>query len=292
MKFVHIILIAVVSIVFSSCATTKIAQQGHVAYSNGQYNEALTAYEQFIKSQAGKKSPVLDTVFFKAGMACMELKKTDLAQKYLEAAEDNQFAAPELYASLAQIYKGVDNLSMELEALENFHNKFPEAKQANDIHARLFDAYVESEQWQKAYDLWPFIKENSAQNIDKLNRLFIVYDELEKVKEGNDLANQLLKLDANNLAALEWNAKKYYNLAEDRYMSEMTAYKKNRTNKQYKKLLKAWDVIWPQFDKSLNYFLNLYKLDPQPKYAKYIANIYTRKDKKKKAAYYKKLSKQ
>jgi hypothetical protein len=292
MKFGQIILIAIVSIFISSCATTKLADQGHDAYNNGKYSEALTAYEQFIKSQAGKKSAALDTVYFKAGMACLELNKTELARKYFEAAEDNQLQIPELYATLATIYKGIDNLSMELDALEHYSNSFPHGNQINEINARLFDAYVESEQWVKAQELWPSIEETAGNDVKKLNGLFVVYEELNKTKEGDELANRILKLDANNLAALEWNAKKYYNLAENRYVSEMTAYQKNRTNKQYKKLLKAWDVIWPQFDKSLNYFLKLYKLDPQPRYAKYLANIYTRKDKKQKAAYYKKLSKE
>jgi len=292
MKFGQIILIAIVSIFISSCATTKLAQQGHTAYNNGQYSEALTAYEQFIKSQAGKKSAALDTVFFKAGMACMELNKTELARKYFEAAEDNQLEIPELYASLAKIYKGIDNLSMELDALEHYNATFPNGKQINEINGRLFDAYVESEQWVKAQELWPSIEETAGNDLKKLSGLFAVYEELNKVEEGDKLAIKILKIDADNLPALEWNAKKYYKLAEDRYVSEMTAYKNNRTNKQYKKLLKAWDVIWPHFRKSRDYFLKLYKLDAKPKYAKYLANIYTRMDKKKKAAYYKKLSKQ
>lgn len=292
MKFGQVIIIAIISIFFSSCATIKLAQEGNAAYSKGDYNSALTAYEQYIKLQAGKSSKMLDTVFFKAGMACMELNKNDVARKYFEAAEDNQFSPPEMYVALAKIYKDIDNLSMELEALGNYHNKYPEGEQVNEINGRLFDAYVESEQWNKAYELWPAIKEHMGQDLDKLNGLFLVYDELNKGQEGDELANKILKLDSNNLAALEWNAKKYYKLADNRYVSEMTAYKNNRTNKQYKKLLKAWDVIWPQFRKSRDYFLKLYKLDTQPKYAQYLANIYTRMDKKKKAAYYKRLSKQ
>jgi hypothetical protein len=292
MKFGQLVFIVVILYFFASCASTKIAEQGNVAYANGQYNEALTAYEQYIKSQAGKESKTLDTVYYKAGLACLQLNNADKGRKYLEAAEYNQFEAPLLFASLADIYKGINNLSMELEALENYNAKYPDGEQINAINSRLFDAYVESDQWQKALDLWPSIEAGSNDDLDKLTALFTVYEKLGREKEGNELAVRILNKDPDHLAALEWNAKRYYHLAENRYMSEMTAYQNNRTNKQYKKLLKAWDVIWPHFRKSRDYFLKLYKLDAQPKYAKYLANIYTRMDKKKKAAYYKKLSKE
>ena len=109
---------------------------------------------------------------------------------------------------------------------------------------------------------------------------------LENEAIADQLANQILKMDKNNTIALEYYAEKYFWKAENLYTTEMNAYKKNRTTKQYNKLLKALDEVWPNFQKSRDYFLRLYKIDPKPEYAKYLGNIYTRYDDKEKAAYY------
>ena len=56
--------------------------------------------------------------------------------------------------------------------------------------------------------------------------------------------------------------------------------------KEYKRLLKALDKVYPTFRKSRDYFLKLYRIDPKPKYAKYLGNIYTRLGNEQKAKYY------
>jgi aminoglycoside/choline kinase family phosphotransferase len=81
-------------------------------------------------------------------------------------------------------------------------------------------------------------------------------------------------------------AKKYFWRAENRYQSEMEAYEKNRTHRQYAQLLRAFEVLNADFHKSLNYFLRLYEKDPKPEYARFIGNIYLRFDDKSKARYY------
>ena len=107
----------------------------------------------------------------------------------------------------------------------------------------------------------------------------------------NYIQKQILKLDASNITALEYYAEKYFWKAENLYVSEMKAYKNKKTSSQYKKLLKALEQVWPNYKKSRNYFLKLYKIDPKPEYAKYLGNIYTRYDDKEKAAYYNKRAK-
>jgi hypothetical protein len=72
------------------------------------------------------------------------------------------------------------------------------------------------------------------------------------------------------------------------YVREMKAYKNNRTTSQYKKLLKAWDQVWPLFRKSRDYFKKLYYIKADTQYAKYLRNIYTRMDQKDKAAFWEK----
>ena len=100
------------------------------------------------------------------------------------------------------------------------------------------------------------------------------------------IATNLLGKDENNLIGLDWLGKKYFWQAEFRYQDELKAYEKNKTNKQYKQLLKALDIVSADFKTSLNYFKKLYAQNPKPATAKYIGNIYNRLDNKKKAGYY------
>ena len=145
---------------------------------------------------------------------------------------------------------------------------------------------MESENWKKALNLWPEIKDQAQQDAKLLAGYLIVNKNLENGKLADKLARQIIKLDPDNITALEYNAKKYFWKAENLYVSQMKAYKNNRTTSQYNKLLKAWKKVWPDFRKSRDYFRKLYQLAPKPEYAKFLGNIYKRMDKKQKANYW------
>ena len=100
-----------------------------------------------------------------------------------------------------------------------------------------------------------------------------------------------LSLEDTNVLAMEWEAMRLYNKAENRYQSEMKAYENKKTTSQYNKLLKAFEGVTADFKSSLKYFKELYEINPSKKYASYLANIYARLDDKQKAEYYKSLSK-
>ncbi len=291
MKFNRIIFILIISLIVQSCATQKLTKEGKTAYEAGNYEAALNSLEQVIKKVESKGDQAEGEVYFKAGMAARELGKTKKVTEYLEAAEYLEYPSPKLYTTLAKIYKDIDNLSKEIEALEGYHNNFPEGEKIDTINTRLFETYVESENWQKAADLWPDIENQAQSNINLLAGYLTVNKNLDNDEKCNKLADQILKTDPNNITALEWYAKKYFWQAENLYVSEMNAYKNNRTTKQYNKLLEAWDKVWPSFKKSRDYFLKLYKINPKPEYAKFLGNIYTRMDKKQKAEYWYKRSK-
>lgn len=286
MKINYLLKLLLTIMVFSACATQKLAEEGQKAYKSENYTAALQAWDQVIESNESKGQKAEPKAYFQAGIAALELSKTGKARQYLETAEDLKYDTAKLFASLAKIYKSVDNLSLEIQALENYHNKFSTAKKIDSVTLRLFETYVESENWQKAVKLWPEVQEYSQNNISLLTDYLIVNKNLENKDISDQLATQILALDPKNITALEWVALKHFWKAENLYVSQMKAYKKNRTHKQYNKLLKAWDQIWPDFKKARDNFLKLYDIDPQPRYAKYLWNIYKRMDKEKKAAYY------
>ena len=110
---------------------------------------------------------------------------------------------------------------------------------------------------------------------------------LKNDQKADDLATKLLKLDANNIAALEKIGEKYFWKAENRYQIETKAYDKKKTRSQYAKLLKALDVVTADFKKSLKYYKKLYEIQPEKNHARFLGNIYARLDDREKSTYYK-----
>jgi hypothetical protein len=278
-------------LLLQSCATTQLTNEGELAYQANNYEDALASWEKIIESKesAGKKAK--GPIYFKSGMAALNLKQDDKARKYLESAKEVDFSSPELYASLASIYKTIDNLSKEITALETYREKYPQGENIDKVNARLLATYAESENWDLGVALWPELETNAQTDAGILSSYLIINKNLKNYTISNKLAKQILKLDANNITALEYYAEKYFWEAENLYVTEMKAYKNHRTTKQYNKLLKALEKVWPTFKKSRSNFLKLYKIEPKKEYAKYLGKIYTRFDDKKKAAYYNKRAK-
>lgn len=291
MKIFRFTQFLLVMILVHSCVSTKFADEGNLAYESGNYEGALQAWDKVMMDYANKGTVEDTAIYYKAGQAALHLDQTDKALTYFKAAQNMQYKSPVLYATLASIYKSMDNLSLEIDALEKYKAALNQVTGADSLIVRLFKTYVESENWDSALELWPTVEDVAKTDVSMLVDYYEVNEALENEDECEQLAGKILELDANNALAMEWFAKNYFWEAENRYVSEMKAYQNNRTNSQYKKLLKAWDVIWPTFRKSRDYFLKLYEIDPKPHYAQYLANIYTRMDKKKEAAYYKARSK-
>lgn len=286
MRFTSIIQVLFIFLIIQGCATQRLTNEGQAAYEAGNYESALQAYEQALEKYESRGKKADAAVYYKAGMAAWKLKQTDKALKYLEKAEYLEYPSPKLYLTLAKISNSIDNLSKKLEALENYHKKYPQGKRIDSITVRLFKTYVESENWKKAGDLWPEIKEQAQSDVDLLTGYLSVNKNLENKKMADKLAKKILELDPNNKTALEWQAKKYFWKAENMYVEEMTAYKNNRTTSQYNRLLNKLDQVYPTFEQARDYFLKLYKLDPRPKYADFLGKIYKRLQEEQKSEYY------
>ena len=291
MKFSKLIPVIVSIIIFQSCAVTKLADEGQLAYEGENYEAALISWDQLIESTESKGKKAKAPIYYKSGISAFKLDQIDKAQKYLESAKELGYSAPDLYSSLAKIYKTIDNLSKEITALEIYREKYPQGDDINNITARLLETYVESENWDYGIELWPKIEESAKSDINLLATYLLINKGVDNQEKCDELAARIIKLDPNNIITLEYYAEKYFWKAENLYVTEMNAYKNKKTSSQYKKLLKALDQVWPNFSKSREYFLTLYKIDPKPEYAQYLGNIYTRYDDKKKAAYYYKRAK-
>ncbi len=290
MKRILLALIFVIPIGFHVSAKGK--DKAQAAYNRGDYETALALWEKTIARFEKRHKAAQCTVYAKAGKTALKLGKTDEARQLFEKAIYSASVSPSAFVELAKIYRKIDNLSLEITTLEKYVKKYPEGKEIIPMRQRLFDTYIESENWQEALNLWGKLPEtfrNEPSNKAKLLKADIA---LNRTSAADKLAAEVLAAHPDNLTALDYEAKKYFWRAENRYQSEMKAYARNKTRAQYAHLLKAFRVVTADFKKSLSYFRKLYKLQPSSENARFLGNIYARLDNASKAKYYQHLADQ
>ncbi len=263
---------------------TQNKAQAEKAFQSGNYQEALALYESVIASFESSDDAINCPVYARASEAASQVGQTEKAIRFLEADRYTRFANADTWFDLSLLYREIDNISKEIEALEEYLKRYPEADKADQARTRLFDIYMETRNWEYANSQWNVIPDASRES--RIEDCFVFNRALKNDHACDTLAIQLLKNDGENKVALEWMAKKLFWKAEKLYQEEMKAYNENRTNKQYRQLLNALDVVTADFKTSLDYFKKLYDTDPQPEYAKYLGDIYNRLDDEKKAEYY------
>ncbi len=277
-------------IVFAySCTTgSKISivqQNSDQAYEAKDYTNALAAYEQIIASYELEQKTDECPVYGRAGLAALNTGDLSKAIDYLQMDTYTPFATEETYRGLANCFLKRDNLSKEILALQKYVELFPEGEHLQDVNIRLFETYVESENWELAQKLWPDLPDSEI-NENLLIKWFTVNLALDNDDKCNILSIRLLKVNPDNIPALEWQAEKAFLKAENHYQTEMDAYEKNKTNKQYKHLLEELKVVTTEYQDAKRWYEKLYTLDPKPNYAQYLSNIYVRLNDKEKADYY------
>ena len=294
MKYVIVLNFTILAFLLSGCGSGKqLTQKKSEAESfflASNYSDALISYKEIISTYEENNNSAECKVYTKAGESALKTGDAKLAITYLKKATNTKFANQSTYYYLAQAYKEVDNLSLEIVTLVDYLALFPQGNKLIDVKTRLFFTYVESDNYEDALQLWPEIISNDQKNTSLLEAYFSINQRLNKVDECNKVAQELLDINEENLVALSWFGKQYYRKAEDLYQMEMKAYENKKTNKQYKLLLAALENVTYDYKISLKYFTKLYSLQPIPENANYLSHIYGRLSDEKKSEYYKKLA--
>ncbi len=264
----------------------QIIKEGEAAYLSGNYTASLENMEQVINDHQRRGKAADAYIYYMAGISAREIPQYDKTLTYLEKAQQSGYYDELMYVGLAEGYLHIDNLSKEITTLETYLEKYPEGLYAPGMRARLFETCEESENYELADELWLLLDDSYKEKTNILEVYLSINESRQNEALSDSLAQLILTQDANNEPALRWFAEKYYYKAENRYQEEMEAYEKKRTNSQYNKLLKAFKIITSDFKTSLDYFTKLYKLNPDPQYATFLGNIYTRMDDEKTAKYY------
>jgi len=276
-------------LMIAGCSGGKYVQtikEGETAYLSGNYSTSLENMERVINDREFKGKTADAYIYYMAGISAREIPQYDKTLTYLEKAQQLGYSDELMYVGLSEGYLHIDNLSKEITALETYMKKYPEGVYSAGMHARLFETCEESENYELADELWLLLDDSYKEKTNILEVYLSINQSRKNEALSDSLAQVILSIDSNNELALKRFAEKYYYKAENRYQEEMEAYEKKRTNSQYNKLLKAFKIVTSDFKTSLEYFEKLYKLNPDPEYATFLGNIYTRLDDEKTAKYY------
>lgn len=250
----------------------------------GNYEAAVVSWETYFNQQKEAEEDITGAEYAQAAKTAYKAGMDDQAVNWFDQARWAGYADEEMYLALAEIFRGVDNLSKELSALEYYHENF--SKENAEVNSRLFSIYDEIDQYENALAVWeklPLKKQREKENIEKF---FDMNKKLENEEVVDSVSSVLLEINPDHTGALEWEAMKYYWKAENLYKREMQKYETNKTRSQYRKLLEQLDLVTANFKKSLTYFEKLWEQNPSEKYAPYLANIYARLNDDQKANYY------
>lgn len=285
-KWIVVVTIFLTAFTLNTSAIGRHKDKAQLAYDQGNYETALALWKKSIAKYERRHKENRCPLYTKAGMTALKLGKDEEARKLFEKAIYSASVSPVAFVELAGLYRKINNLSMEIDALERYVKKYPAGKEIIPMQERLFTTYVESENWEDALKLWDKLPPAYRDNVKNKAALLKVNAALEKTKTCNMLAGVILKSEPKNITALSWEAKRYFWKAENRYKVEMKAYNKNKTRRQYVKLLEAFKVVTINFKRSLVYFRKLYPLQPSSENALYLGNIYARLESPSKAKYY------
>lgn len=247
----------------------ELAEQAGLS---GNYEKALELWSLYFTKTPAEQ--IAGSDFAKAAQVAFKAGNTTQSVSWSDQARYKNFASAEMYLTLAEIYKGQQNISKELTALEYIQTHYPE--KSGVISNRLFGIYNEIKEPEKALNTWRNMDQTEQNDLQLLNQYFELQKELKDTLVCDSVAVVLLEKDPKNVSALEWNAFKYYWKGESRYQREMEKYNRNKTNKQYKILLEELDKSTADFKKSLGFLERLWSIEPGKKYAGYFANIYAR----------------
>ena len=287
-------IIFIIVVVLAGCKTTRITTDNVPAVIPSEMpadpQEALGIWEKYIDYKSVRQEEILPDEYANAAEYAFQAGETDLTIQWMETAMASGWDKPEAHLILADSFNKIDNLTRELNRLKHLAEHFPEFSSVRGVYDRLFTIYLEVEP-EQAFSMWnllPVTERSSEKNLDAYFRHAV---QSENNELSDSLSLELLRINPKHVPSLEWNAEKYYNIAEAHYQKEMDKYNKNRNHVQYQFLLNALKVITEEFKQSLGYFEILWEMDQNPRYAAFMANIYARFNNSEKTNFYRKFVK-
>jgi tetratricopeptide (TPR) repeat protein len=288
MKNIHFFLL-VLLLITVGCNTpvnvTNFKDNAEKAEAAGDYVIATEAWKFYFNQLTPPNEPD-QNLYARAAHTAYRGGDFQQAIEWFEQARLKGYEKPDLYLTLAEMYRSLNNVSEELSALEYYNQHFEVKEQ--EIFKRLFEIYFSADRTAEAIDAWhkmPDVEKGTEQNLE---RYFILNKQLGNDETADSVSLELLSIAPEHVDALEWQAQKNYEKAESRYQQEMKKYQQRPTSGNYQTLLRQLKAATSDFRKSLQYFEKLWEVNPDSRkeYAVYMNNIHIRFNDKQKADYY------
>jgi hypothetical protein len=283
-------------LVIWSCSTTKVAKESLslrdnalAASSSGDFDTAVQSWATYFDSQNQKNLPVEVSDFVRAASDAQNAGNEQFTLVWYEQARQSGYNGADMHVAFMHIFRKQNNLSRELTALKALDESFPETAARHRVNSRLFGIYMEIDR-EKAFEQWKNVPVEERTTEPFLSNYFILCKQFDQKEIADSVAAELLKLNDRYIPALEWMAEKLYWQAETQYQSEMEKYNRNRTHVQYTFLINQLKSISEDFRSSRDYFERLWALEKSPRYAAFLANIYSRLDNPDRANHFKRIS--
>jgi len=256
----------------------------------GDYVLATEAWKMYFEQFTEENEPEA-SVYANAAQTAWQAGNADQALEWYEKAQQKGYDNPSLYLSLAEIYRSQGNTPNELLALESFRNKSP--NENGDVNTRLFSIYYDTNQQEKALEVWNVMPDTEKRTAEGLERFYDLNRRMGNDEVVDSVSVELLKVVPDHVDALEWQAQKNYEIGEARYQREMKQYQARPTSGNYQVLLRGLKAASASFRVALQYFEKLWEVNPENRdqYAVYMNNIHIRFNDKEKANYYQKFIK-
>ncbi|WP_423129754.1 tetratricopeptide repeat protein [Gaoshiqia sp. Z1-71] len=287
----EVIMMIFVTIIMGCSAPKVIVSHranAETAEAEGRFEAATQAWSRYFDQQLAAGSEISPEEYARAAKTAYRANEVALAESWFGMAQYGNYADPGMYKALAAIYRQQNNLNKELTVLEAYQEHYPEQADTAGVSIRLFDRYTGMGNKENALKIWPFISAEKRKEEKYLNQYFLIQRQLDQKESCDTIAGQLLEINPKHVDALEWLGDKYYRMAEDRYQREMKKYENKRTHVQHLQLVQELKLVTADFQQALTYFKVLWEMNPGPKYAPYLVNIYTRFENPEQANYYRK----
>jgi len=276
----------------SSQKLTQTAQQADLLYYQKDYQGAFDSYSSLIESYAAKKLPVPGELYSSAGKCLYYTDSRPQAMEYFKRAEEKGVSDELMQFMRVKYYGDIDNLTKEVEYLEQYSALYPEGDDISYVNERLYYRYVEMKEYRKAYLRFPKLREAFRDSIPSMESYYQVCKKLEKDDEAAKIAEKLYSIDNNNIIGLNHVAYQAYKTTEDAYMAAINAYEAKKTNAAYALMVKQTTPLTAKYKKARDLYLKLYGLTKKPFDAQILSRIYSRLKDRQKSDYYARLAKQ
>ena len=285
-NFLYIILVVVTATGFTiNCFSQNQTVPGSADQKTNEF-ATVREWESYFIQKTNSGSKATPEEYVRAALKSYSEKNYILSAIWFDEARQANYSSPEMYSTIALIYRNLNDQNEELKAMNYYLLNYPDGKETGSMRERIFILISAGKNEDRINASWNALADSSRKKESLLNTYFLLQKGKNNKESCDTLAKSLLAANPKHIAALEWLGEKYYWMGENLYQQSLKKYQQNKTGLQHLTLTKEFENVSVDFNKSLNYFNNLWEISHNARYASFLANIHARFKNAQKAEYY------